>query len=104
MSVVRTILLLFANHALLTTPNNDGETPMQLAESLSSLPLIQQAIQMFLKMYNSDPEDQRKGNHNGERKKGPVLLSLDGGGIRGLVIIRVNLCRIIGWNLKNAIL
>ncbi|CAK5080735.1 unnamed protein product [Meloidogyne enterolobii] len=90
------VLLLYANEQMLTGRNNNGDQPLQLAGSYSSR--IRKCIQLFIDIHckkdkeDSDDEgenEEEKLPNNDERTKPPILLSLDGGGIKELVLIRV---------------
>uniref|UniRef100_A0A1I8BS31 phospholipase A2 n=1 Tax=Meloidogyne hapla TaxID=6305 RepID=A0A1I8BS31_MELHA len=93
-ATVQAVLLLFSNEQMLTGRNNNGDQPLQLAGSYSSR--IRKCIQLFIAIHckktNPDDEGQNEEEerlqNNDERNK-PILLSLDGGGIKGLVLIRV---------------
>ena len=87
---------------MLTGRNNNGDQPLQLAGSYSSR--IRKCIQLFIEIHckkdkeDSDDEgenEEEKLQNNSERTKPPILLSLDGGGIKGLVLIRVSRHKII---------
>ncbi|CAK5080698.1 unnamed protein product [Meloidogyne enterolobii] len=82
---------------MLTGRNNNGDQPLQLAGSYSSR--IRKCIQLFIDIHckkdkedsddEGENEEEKLPNNNDERTKPPILLSLDGGGIKGLVLIRV---------------
>jgi hypothetical protein len=81
---------------MLNGKNNKGELPLQLARSYSSR--IRKCIKLFVEIqskFNKEFNNEEESNNqvdkqlqNGTDNK-PILLSLDGGGIKGLVLIRV---------------
>nr|CAD2151016.1 unnamed protein product [Meloidogyne enterolobii] len=120
-STLQAILLLFSDEQMLNGKNNNGELPLQLAGSYSSK--IRDCIQLFISIHcetNKEICNQQQecsSNENVKREDGPILLSLDGGGIRGLVLIRVwffllilfwrgDFCRFFGlfWTHKRGLL
>ena len=92
---MQAILLLFSDEQMLNGKNNNGELPLQLAGSYSSK--IRDCIQLFISIHCEtnkeeicNQQQQCSSTENLKRGgNGPILLSLDGGGIRGLVLIRV---------------
>nr|CAD2190155.1 unnamed protein product [Meloidogyne enterolobii] len=93
-STLQAILLLFSDEQMLNGKNNNGELPLQLAGSYSSK--IRDCIQLFISIHCEtnkeicNQQQQCSSTENLKREEnGPILLSLDGGGIRGLVLIRV---------------
>ncbi|KAL7080632.1 hypothetical protein ACQ4LE_000895 [Meloidogyne hapla] len=93
-STLQAVLLLFSNEQMLNGKNNNGELPLQLAGSYSSK--IRDCLQLFISIHcetNKEICQQQCSTVNENLKdnesNGPILLSLDGGGIRGLVLIRV---------------
>lgn len=87
---MRAVLLLFGRLDLLTKANNEKMRPKQLAYSS----MVRECVEMFIASHGGGDDDisTAKSHHEPVKKdsRKPICLSMDGGGIRGLVLVRVS--------------